>query len=52
MPLTHLQELGFSLLGPRVLSRMHSLVFAATIKQDIAFFDGVRIGDLITRLDR
>ena len=49
---TGLQELSFELLGPRVVTRVQSLVFSTAVVQDIAFFDGVRVGDLISRLDR
>ena len=50
--LTGGQELCFELLGPRLVTRVQSLVFSTTVLQDIAFFDGVRAGDLISRLDR
>ena len=50
--LTGGQEVGFRLLAERVRCHVQSLSFRTVVAQDVAFFDGVRYADLLTRLER
>ncbi len=42
--------LFFNCLGERVASKMRSLLFSSIVRQDMAFFDNHRSGELVSRL--
>ncbi len=45
-----LRSLCFNLVGRRIMVWVRSRLYRAIIVQDIAFFDGIRTGDLTQRL--
>ncbi len=46
----YLRHLAFQSVGYKVVTELRRKLFAAILAQDIAFFDGSRVGDLLSRL--
>ena len=44
------RHLFFQMAGYRVVAKLRNDLYAAIVKQDIAFFDASRVGDLLSRL--
>jgi ABC-type multidrug transport system fused ATPase/permease subunit len=45
-----LKGYSFSLVGERVVARLRTRVFSALLSMEVAFFDGSRTGELVSRL--
>jgi len=46
----YIRHFAFSAVGYRVVSELRQQLYRATIRQDVAFFDRSRVGDLLSRL--